>query len=568
MQYNITFGNPLTHLIYIELKWDVSDKDNETFYLPTWRPGRYEAANYSKNVTRFHANSETGNNLPWEKLTANQWKVDTTTAKEVIVSYHYYAHTMDAGNSWYADDLIYINFINCMMYTMSSLQVSCTVDIDLPGEYMFASALKKNNSHFVAKDFYSLADSPMIASKDLDQVKYTIDSIDFNIWIYGSHDLETNKIRSDFEQFSRAQITCFGEFPEKEYHFMILALPYKFYHGVEHAASTVICLGPGKELSTPANYTSLLGVSSHELFHAWNIIKIRPKEMQPYDFDKPVTFNTGYVAEGFTTYYGDLFLSRSKVFDTQAYFNELNTIFNRHFWNYGRLNESVLTSSLNLWVDGYTASAPNKKSSIYVEGAMIALCLDLKIREATNSKKSLDDVMRLLWVNHGKTNNGYTHKDVISYCENVAGKNFSSFVEDYIEGTADKRVILDNLLNIVGCSVEESINEKALTSSLGIRVIEDEKGMKVVSIAPSSAGENLFSVNDIIKEINETSSNDIVAGVNNKVLIKRFGKEMIINVDLSSADKVLFYPNYTITQNTDATASQKNAFELWCGQAF
>ncbi|MEP2773920.1 MAG: M61 family peptidase [Fulvivirga sp.] len=568
MQYKITFANPLTHLLQIELKWDVSDKDNETFYLPIWRPGRYEAANYSKNITNFHATSEDGNDLQWEKTTANQWKVDTANANEVVISYKYYAHTMDAGNSWYADDLIYINFINCMMYSEGSLDADCEIFIDIPEDFSVATALRKNKDHFIAKDYYTLADSPLMAAKDLDQIEYTFEGVDFNIWIYGDHDLDKNKVKSDFENFSKSQIACIGKFPEEAYHFLILTLPYKFYHGVEHAASTVICLGPENELSSNSIYTSLLGVSSHELFHAWNIIKIRPKELQPYDFARPVTFNTGYVAEGFTTYYGDLFLSRSKVFDTQAYFNELNTIFNRHFWNYGRLNESVLTSSSNLWVDGYTASAPHKKSSIYVEGAMIALCLDLKIREATNSEKSLDDVLRLLWVNHGKTNIGYAHNDIISYCESVSGVSLNSFAKDYIEGAVDKRTMLDSLLNTVGCEIEESSNEKVLTSNLGLRVIDDEQGLKVVSIAPSSPGEKLFSINDIIKAVNDSNANDVEPGINNKVLIERFGREIEITVDLETQNKVVYYPNHAIVKKSEATPTQKKAFELWCGQTF
>src|SRR5690606_21236898 len=112
------------------------------------------------------------------------------------------------------------------------------------------------------------------------------------------------------------------------------------------------CLGPGEKLHEDELYSQLLGVSSHELFHAWNIIKIRPKELSPYRFDKEVAFPTGYVAEGFTTYYGDLFLVRSNVFDHDTYFKELNLLFKRHYSNFGRLNYSLINSSIDLWVDG------------------------------------------------------------------------------------------------------------------------------------------------------------------------------------------------------------------------
>lgn len=568
MQYKITFGNPLQHLIYINFQIDVSDKDTETFYLPIWRPGRYEAANYSKNITSFNATNERGQSLNWSKKTAHQWEVDTAEADEINVSYTYYAHTMDAGNSWYGEELIYINFINCILFTNDSLTASCSVDIDIPGSFQIATSLNHTGNSFIAKDYYELADSPLIASNDLSKITYAIGEVDFYIWVHGAHSLNEDKIKNDFKRFSASQVSCFGEFPEKEYHFLILSLPYKFYHGVEHAASTVICLGPGNELNSDALYTSLLGVSSHELFHAWNIIKIRPVELQPYDFTKSVTFNTGYVAEGFTTYYGDLFLSRSQVFDTAAYFNELNTIFNRHFWNYGRLNESVMTSSANLWVDGYIAGAPNKKSSIYVEGAMIALCLDLKLRALTNNEKSLDDLMRLLWDNHGKNNTGYTHEDILHYSEKLAGTDLKKFFKSYIQGVTDKATLLDECLATIGCGVELTPNERVLTSKLGVRTIEEEAGLKVVAIAPASPGEKYLSVGDIITSINGSKPSDLTDGDMNTIKIERFGKDVLIDVDLSKAIHNSYYPNYSIIKSEEASSSQKKAFELWCGQVF
>ena len=568
MQYKITFSKPTQHLIHISLKIEVSSKDKETFYLPMWRPGRYEAANYSKNILGFMATHEKGTPLSWIKKTAHQWEIDTKNADEITISYSYFAHAMDAGNSWYDDELIYINFINCLMFTQESLGDSCIVDIDIPDNYQIATSLDYQDKQLLADNYHDLVDSPIVASEKLSHIDYTVDSTVFNIWVYGIHDLNLKKVKADFERFSKSQIDCFGEFPEKEYHFLLLALPNKFYHGVEHGASTVICLGPGKEMSSKALYTSLLGVSSHELFHAWNIIKIRPKEMQPYDFSKSITFNTGYVAEGFTTYYGDLFLSRSNVFDIEAYFNELNTIFNRHFWNYGRLNESVMTSSANLWVDGYEAGAPNKKSSIYVEGAMIALCLDLKLREATSNNKSLDDIMRLLWKNHGKTQTGYSHLDLLNYAERVANRSFSDFFEKYISGTADKDTLLNECLNVVGCKITTTPNEKLLHGALGLRTVDEDAGLRVISIAPGSVGEDLFSINDVIVEINNEKAGDIAHGINTTLKVERYGKQLSFEISADNVKSSTFYPNYKICKQESASDSQKKAFELWCGQIF
>src|SRR6476659_10108647 len=185
------------------------------------------------------------------------------------------------------------------------------------------------------------------------------------------------KLKKDFRAFTKKQIEFWGDFPVQEYHFLFQVLPAKFYHGVEHQRSTVIAIGPGYAINSGSTYDDILGVSCHELFHTWNVKTIRPVEMHPYNLTRENYARTGYVYEGFTTYYGDKLLLNSKVFSVKQYFTTLQERLVKHFHNYGRYNLSVADSSWETWLDGYVPGAPYRKTSIYDEGNLVAFMLDV-----------------------------------------------------------------------------------------------------------------------------------------------------------------------------------------------
>ena len=215
-------------------------------------------------------------------------------------------------------------------------------------------------------------------------------------------------------------------------------------------------------------YTDLLGVSSHELFHAWNIIRIRPIELLPYDFTKENYFRTCFVAEGCTTYYGDLFLKRAGVFDHETYIKELQVYMKRHFENSGAARQSLTDSSFDLWLDGYEKGIPDRKVSVYHKGALAALILDLYIRRKTDHKQSLDDVMRLLWIRFGKPFIGYSLQDYIDIVEEVAGESIEWYWQECIFGNEQLDTRLNEAMTFVGLQMTTFSN-----GSIQLNVLED-----------------------------------------------------------------------------------------------
>jgi predicted metalloprotease with PDZ domain len=459
MHYHISVTDPDSH--FLQLTYTIPDIESDfiEIQLPAWRPGRYEIQNFAKNIQFIEAISGTGQKLSLLKVTKDRWRIETRGFQEIKVNYSYFASIQNAGSSYVDQDLWYLNFVNFCFYTEGRIGDTCKITLDLPVGFQVACGLRffrdiangipcAYGNILEAKDFYELVDSPLLASASLQKCDYEIERIRFSIWMHGNLKPNWKRIERDFKRFSREQIATMKEFPEENYHFLNLILPTAFYHGVEHRNSTMIVLGPDDE--GEGLYTDLLGVSSHELFHAWNIIRIRPVELLPYDFTKENYFRTCFVAEGCTTYYGDLFLKRAGVFSDEAYVKELQVYMKRHFENSGSAAQSLTDSSFDLWLDGYEKGIPDRKVSVYHKGALAALILDLYIREKTNHKQSLDDVMRLLWLRFGKPFIGYTLQDYIDIVEEVAGEPMEWYWNDCILTNEPLENRLNQALSFVG----------------------------------------------------------------------------------------------------------------------
>ncbi len=570
MQYRISYNNALDH--YLDIILDVNKVMSKSIYLqlPAWRPGRYELANFAANIRSLTATHQ-GEVLPMKKVAKDRWKIYATASKNIQVKYQYYAYQLDAGGSLLNDRQLYINFINCLLYVEGRLNVPCTVHLKLPASYRVACALSVMPSmhQLKAKDYYQLVDSPMIASRHLRHWTYRIDKWKFHLWFMGPHKLSRNKVVRAFEAFSRTQIKLMKGFPVPEYHFLYQFPAKRIYHGVEHGASTVIVLGPGHEVHKK-RYMDFLGVSSHELFHAWNIKKIRPEGLLPYDFSKENYFEEGFVAEGFTTYYGDLLLMRSRVFDTDQYFRELNRLFKRHFENQGRFYASLTASSLDLWLDGYSAGAPGRKVSIYTKGAIIGLMLDLLLRNMSNDQHSLDRVMQMLWSRFGEKHRGYETVDIQNLCEELSGNSFDAFFQDYVYGLKPVEAELSMLLNHVGCELEKRPSRQKLKRQFGIWGIATDDGFTIKQLAQNSPAKGLVGIGDVITRINgkkiQKDINDLLGKSSvAKIGLTRQGRAIKVNIPQSTAQ---FFPQYRIRKLSGVSGQQRNSYHAWLNKKF
>jgi predicted metalloprotease with PDZ domain len=485
MHYRLSTDPVLPHYIAIEARLTDIKTPEVELQLPAWRPGRYELQQFAKNIQRFTIVDGAGQPLPFRKITKDRWLVQTNGATELTAYYNYYSllptpHQLNAGSSFISDTLLYVNPVNLCLYAEGRIGESCTLSLEIPNSWTIACGLKQSDAKtLVAADFYELVDCPLIAAPVIQHIPFEVKGVQFHIWIQGGRRSDGNptfdgqRIIQDFSRFAEKQIELYGEFPEQDYHFLTLILPVPYYHGVEHRNSTVLVLGPNDE--GEGLHQDLLGVSSHELFHAWNIIRIRPTELLPYDFTQENYFPTCFVAEGVTTYYGDLMLRQSGVFTDEAYLKELQVLFKRHFENNGRAFQSLVESSWDLWLDGYDKGVPDRKVSVYHKGAIAALILDLHIRKLTNHSRSLDDVMHIMWERFGKPFVGYTLNDYRSVTEDVAGESLDWYYDLCIFGNRPLETKLNEYLIWVGLAV--IYEAPSLDQPGGIRLLElDEAG--------------------------------------------------------------------------------------------
>ncbi|QCR24389.1 M61 family metallopeptidase [Pontibacter sp. SGAir0037] len=573
IHYHIAYINPLTHFVDITISIAQITQEHLYLQLPAWRPGRYELQHFAQKLKEVTAKAG-DKEIPIKKVTKDKWLIKPEGATAIQVNYSFFARQMDAGGSWLDEEQLYLNGINCLMAVEGQEHQPCQLQLDLPDDWQVACGLQEVKHHLLeAANYDALVDSPLIASSSLKHIVFYVNEIPFHIWIQGECLPDWEKIKNDFTAFTQEQLEVFRDFPVTAYHYLNQILPYRYYHGVEHLNSTVITLGPGELLMTPALYKEFIGVSSHELFHTWNIKKIRPKEMQPYHYARENYFRTGYIAEGITTYYGDYMLARASVFTAEQYFEELNTTLQRYFADYSRHGLSVADSSFDLWLDGYKAGIPDRKVSIYVKGALTALLLDLQIRQATNNTASLDTVMQKLWQEFGKKDIGYTEQDYEQLVEEVAQKPFADYFQKYIYGNAPIEEALNKALGFVGCALKETPSPLLYEQLYGFKTIADAQATKVTAIAPQSPASAYLSIDDELIALNsrklEQNLQPLLADADSTkpVTLTLFRDKKLREVQLQ-AQQASYYSKYTIEKRNDASDQEKQNFKQWLKQEF
>jgi len=483
IHYKISCSNPASQFVEVELTFQNHANEQVLLQLPAWRAGRYQLANYAQNIRRFQVKDSKGNLIPFQKLTKDRWGFQAPSRGDLKIQYEFWAGKMDAGSAWIDDQQVYLNFVNCCFEILGKSEEEIEVTIHLPDfSQQVSTLLPIEESKWKARDYQMLADSTLLAAKELTHWTYEVDATQFHLWIHGEVHFDPKLLIDRFKAFSKKLIKDFGEFPETEYHFILQLLPYTHYHGVEHRRGTVITFGPAASLSDPDQMEELLGISCHELYHAWNVCRIRPKELLPYDFSKETYSQAGLILEGVTTYMGDLYLLKSGVYDLPTYLKHLEKIISRESSHFGWKNYTIQESSHDLWLDGYVPGIPDRKVNIYTRGALLAFGIDLILLK---NGSSLSKVMKKAWENFGKPQIGYEWQDfeslIFGACSNTS--EITKFFSDFVYGYQDLFPVLNTLLSDIGLEVKEIKGENKLLHSWGIRV--DSAGI-VTQLHPES----------------------------------------------------------------------------------
>ncbi|MDN3689034.1 M61 family metallopeptidase [Cyclobacterium jeungdonense] len=529
-----TLSAPIPSSQTVEIQLEVQCKKEELVHLqfPSWRPGRYEIANYAQYLKTLGIQGPKGS-VVCRKKTKDLWEFTAPDSGLYRINYTYHAAQLDAGGSWVSPEMIYINFINLAFALIGREEEPITIQLKLPETYQVACALPQAECHsLVAKNFQEMVDSPLLASETLHHRSYQVENSQFHLWVSGNVSFDWEGVLEVFRNFTQKQIDDFGDFPAKAYHFLIHLLPFPHYHGVEHKYSTVITLGPDSLMASKEAMDRLMGICSHELYHFWNVCRIRPKAIQPYDFSKEAYLNEGLIAEGVTTFMGDFYLLKSGYYSPREYLDKMETIFERGFENQGWENQSIIDSSFDLWLDGYKAGVPDKKVSIYTHGALLSLTVDLMLLK---HGRRMHEVMKIMWAKFGKTDRGYTVEDFRKAIISLSGNpgKMDSFFECFVFGKDDLYPLLKSLLPDIGLEIQKVKKDNRLESEFGIKT--DNKG-KIIRLHPKSAAYQQLMIQDEILTYGFTDSG---AHLN----LKRWQQEKTVFLPLSDQS---YFMNFRI----------------------
>ncbi|NNC82278.1 MAG: M61 family metallopeptidase [Flavobacteriales bacterium] len=541
IQYIFSIDRAQQHLIGIQIEFKNRKKGKVDLVLPAWRPGRYERADFAANILDFQVQAGK-RHLDFHKTDRDTWTVPNCPQGRIRVSYSYFADTINAGSSYVDEQQLYVNPVNCCMHIKGEMEAEVLATLSVPPEFRYSGMQPMVDGAIRCKDLDEWYDSPFVSSAHLIQHRFKASGIQFEVAVQGDVPYEKKRLESDFRKFIGIQKKAFKDCPVDRYTFLIQATPHRYYHGVEHEWGTTITLGPSRQLFKENIYEDLLAVSSHEFYHTWNVKYMRPESMWPYDFTQENYHRIGYIIEGVTTYQGDLKLWQGGAMSDELFLKEIKTHLDRHVANFGRFNHSVRESSFDTWVDGYGKSIPERRVSIYTEGALIAFILDVSIMRRTKGQKSLDTVMRRLYQQCKKKGRGYQEKDFLRYLEEILGKEAKRIYAQLIDRAVGYEKELEKALQRIGIKYSKQKID-ILASDYGIRTDSSDRP-KVIGVHPESMAYEAgvrpgMQILGIDGQYVEGDADALITRNELSLLLK--SRKMLIVKELRPSDDMLYY---------------------------
>jgi Predicted protease with the C-terminal PDZ domain len=437
ISYSISMSKPWTHLIEVEMRlsWQQMPAEAE-LKMPVWTPGSYLVREYARHVQDFDVKNVVGKDLAWRKINKNTWQVDTGGTKEIVATYRVYSNELTVRTNELNDEHAFWNNAALLMFPKDQLQAPSTVSIKPYGNWKIATGLpkgKKTNT-FRAENYDILYDSPFEVS-DFKEVSFTVEGKPHRVVFSGEGNYDLKKIAEDLPKIVEQGYQIFGELPYDNYTFIV---NLRGGGGLEHLNSTALQYNRfGFKPET--KYKNFLHLVAHEYFHLWNVKRIRPDALGPFDYEHENYTKLLWVAEGGTAYYEGLLLRRAGLISDKEFLDEKASTISQLQRQPGRFETSLEEASFDAWIKYYRQdeNSVNNQISYYDKGDIVNMMLDITIRTSSNGAKSLDDVLRYLYNEFYKKGRNYTPVDYQKAAELAAGRSLDDFFSKYVRGTTD-----------------------------------------------------------------------------------------------------------------------------------
>jgi predicted metalloprotease with PDZ domain len=518
LRYTLRFPKPQTH--YLEVTSQIpAHKPQLELYMAVWTPGSYMLREYSRNVEALTATDENGRSLAVKKTRKNRWLVEAGSAKTLTLAYKVYANEPSVQGNYVDAGFAMLNGAANFVTVEGDDKRAYEVKLELPAAWKKSiSGLKQTGEHsYVASDFDQLLDSPIYAGNapihefEVDGKKhYLVNEGEGPMWDGPASARDVAKIVAEYSRM-------WGGLPYDHYVFFNLLIEQG--GGLEHKNSTWMggskwaygntVVPPPSDDAAPRgpyrpNRLGWLGLVSHEYFHLWNVKRLRPVELGPFDYENENYTRSLWLAEGVTSYYGELALARTKLATQEQVLQSFGGAISGLQNTPGRLVTPLEQNSFDAWIKLYHSdeNTQNTAISYYTKGEIVGLLLDAKIRKLTNGSKSLDDAMRLAYERYSGER-GYTPEQFRATVNEVAGSDLSEWFSTVLEST--KELDYSELLDWHGLRFKPLVQKPGAPPRIktGLHTRVDNGRLLVESVVRDTPGEEAgLNVGDEILAVN------------------------------------------------------------------
>jgi predicted metalloprotease with PDZ domain len=564
----VSMDQPSTHYFHVVLRVEGTRDDTLDVKLPAWTPGYYLIMDYARNVLNFSAEDGRGQSVGWEKTAKNTWRLHTAAAAVVVVTYDVYAFAPSVADSYLDDARAFICPTSVFMHVAGRLGRPVTVTVKpFSGWREVSTGLDPvpGQPHtFTALDVDTLYDCPILVGNQ-EVIPFDVRGIPHVLAGNNLGSLDRAKFVADLKKMIEAAATLMGDIPYTHYEFLVIG---PGGGGLEHLNSTALTMGAGN-LDSREAYVRFLAFVTHEYFHLYNVKRIRPIALGPFDYDRENYTRMLWVSEGFTVYYEDVILHRAGLLTRDEVLARASATIARCENAPGHRFQSATDSSFDTWIKFFTRS-PNLATttiSYYDKGAVLGLLLDLAIRHGSGNARSLDDVMRSLYREfYQQKKRGFTDAEFRAVCERMAGGSLAEIFDVY--AATVKPVDYATYLAYAGLEVDTVPRAGAAWGM----ATDDRNGVTVVSTIEwdSPAARAGISVQDEVRSVDGVSatSRSIAAAVDARqpgdrlrVRIARRGAEREVEVTLGPRAE----RSFRMKPMTDPTPQQKAILAGWLG---
>ncbi|WP_240315278.1 M61 family metallopeptidase [Mucilaginibacter pineti] len=568
ISYTVSFPDAQAHYADIEMHISGLKQNNLDLKMPVWTPGSYLVREFAKNIEGFSANIN-GKTVASPKINKNTWRISSKGVSSVTIKYRVYAFEISVRTSFVDASHGFLSTSGIFIYPANMLHSPSTITIKPYKDWSKVSTSLEmvNNDPFVrhSPNYDILFDSPIEVGNQ-DVFGFDASGVKYEICMYGGGNYDKERLIKDVHKIVDQEAAVYGENPNRHYVF-IVHNHLRGGGGLEHLSSTV--LGASRDaFGTEKGYQSFLGLVAHEHFHLWNVKRLRPIVLGPFDYDNENYTTNLWIAEGFTEYYQEIIVRRTNLYTPENYLDQIAVEFNTLENLPGKDVQTVAESSFDAWIKAYrpNENSNNTTISYYNKGAIIGMMLDLEIINDSKGKYSLDNVMRYMYTEYYKNKKrGYTDAEFKKGFEMFAGKKLDDFYKNYVNGLTP--IDYNKYLGYAGYKITDEL-ANSNDATLGIATATTAaKKVIVTAVTRGTAGYiDGININDELTAIDGNPITDASTMLNDKkpgdklaISLIRDGLPVNLTVTLLRNTRV----KYKIVPVDNATPAQLAVRKKW-----